>query len=207
MEHIITTLSFASLKSSNSYSFHPINALSIMTSWIGEVSNPLVNSSSKSFSSYTKEAPVPPRVNDALITRGNPNFWAISFPLRYEVAVAWGAIGIPMSNIKFLNCSLSSVILIAFISTPIIFTSKSSHIPLSSASIQRFNAVWPPMVGNTASIWGCSFKILTIEEVVSGNRYMWSAITGSVIIVAGLEFIKIVSIPSSLRDLRAWEPE
>ena len=31
--------------------------------------------------------------------------------------------------------------------------------------------------------------------------------TGSVMIVAGLEFIRIVSIPSSFNDLRACEPE
>ena len=36
---------------------------------------------------------------------------------------------------------------------------------------------------------------------------MWSAMTGSVMIVAGFELIKIVSIPSSFNDLRAWEPE
>ena len=74
IEQMMTTLSLASLSNSSSYSFHPISALSIITSCIGEVSNPLVSNSSKSFSSYTKDAPVPPNVNEALITRGKPNF-------------------------------------------------------------------------------------------------------------------------------------
>ena len=62
MEQIITTLLLESLKSSNSYSFQPIKALSIITSWMGEISRPLVNNSSKSSSLYTIEAPAPPKV-------------------------------------------------------------------------------------------------------------------------------------------------
>ena len=75
--------------------------------------------------------------------------------------------------------------------------------PFSSASIQRFRAVWPPMVGSTASIFGCFLRISTIDFVVNGNKYTWSAIDGSVMIVAGFELIKTVSIPSSRKDLKA----
>ncbi len=207
MEQIITTLSFLSLNNSNSYSFQPIIALSIMTSWIGEISRPLRSNLSKSSSSYTIAAPAPPNVYEALIHKGKPNSWAISFPFKNEVAVAWGAIPTPISPINSLNFSRSSVILMASISTPINFTSWSSHIPFSSASIHKFNAVWPPIVGNTASIWGCSFRIFKIDFVVSGNKYTWSAIEGSVMMVAGLELINIVSIPSSLKDLRDCDPE
>ena len=36
-----------------------------------------------------------------------------------------------------------------------------------------------------------SFKIFSIESHSSGSKYILSATTGSVIIVAGLEFIKV----------------
>ena len=109
-------MSLLSLNSSNSYSFQPIKALSIRTSCIGEDSNPLVKSSLNFSSSYTIEAPVPPRVKDGRITSGNPNFWAISFPLKKEAALSAGATGIPISFNRSLNFSLSSVILIASMS-------------------------------------------------------------------------------------------
>ena len=50
MVQIITTLSFLSRSSSSSYSFHPIIALSIITSCMGEISKPCDSSSSKSSS-------------------------------------------------------------------------------------------------------------------------------------------------------------
>ena len=60
--------------------------------------------------------------------------------------------------------------LIALISTPIKRTSKSFQIPFSSASIQRFKAVCPPIVGKTASICGCALRISMIDFVVSGFK-------------------------------------
>ena len=103
--------------------------------------------------------------------RGKPNSCAISFPFRKEVAVACGAIPTPILSINSLNFSLSSVMLMALISTPIKRTLCSSQIPFSSASIHKFNAVCPPIVGKTASICGCSFRICMIDLVVKGNKY------------------------------------
>ena len=169
MVHIITTLSFLSRSNSNSYSFHPIRALSIITSWIGETSKPRVNNSSKSSGLWTKEAPAPPNVYEALITSGNPNCWAISWPFKNELAVNCGAISIPISVISSLNCSRSSVICIASISTPINWTLKSSQIPFSAASIHKLSAVCPPIVGKTAStLW--TFRTSIIDLVVNGFR-------------------------------------
>ena len=74
MVQIITTLSFLSLNNSNSYSFHPIKALSIITSWIGDASNPLLSNVSYFSLSYTIDAPVPPKVNEGLTHKGNPKF-------------------------------------------------------------------------------------------------------------------------------------
>ena len=71
---------------------------------MGEASKPRVRSSSKSSALCTKEAPVPPSVKEGRITKGKPNFWAISFPLRKEVAVSAGATGISKVSINSLNC-------------------------------------------------------------------------------------------------------
>ena len=171
IEQMITTLSLLSRNNSNSYSFQPIMALSIMTSWMGEISNPLRINSSKSSSSYTIAAPAPPRVYDALIHNGNPNCCAISFPLKKDVAVACGAMGTSICSMSSRNFSRSSVIFIASILTPISLTPKSFQMPFSSASIHKFKAVCPPIVGNTASICGCSFRILIMDFVVNGNKY------------------------------------
>ncbi len=166
---IITTLSFLSRNNSNSYSFHPINALSINTSWIGEASSPLVSNSSKSSLLKTIEAPLPPKVKEGLITKGKPNSWAISFPFKNELAVFAGATGISIFFNNCLNFSLSSVMLMASISTPMISTLNSCHIPFSSASMHKFKAVWPPIVGSTASI-SCDSKISLRELVVKGFK-------------------------------------
>ena len=207
MVQIITMLLFLSRSNSSSYSFHPIKALSISTSWIGEDSRPLVKRSLNLSSSKTIEAPVPPKVNDGLITSGKPNLCAISLPFKNEEALSAGATGILILFNNVLNFSRSSVISIASISTPIISTECLDQISFSWASIQRFNAVWPPIVGRTASISSWISRISEIDLVVSGLRYIWSAIDGSVIMVAGFEFIRIVLIPSSRRDLKAWDPE
>ena len=128
---IITILSFLSLRSSNSYSFQPIKALSINTSCIGEDSRPLVSKSLNFSSSNTIDAPVPPSVNEGLITRGKPNFCAISLPFRKDEALSAGATGILISFNKVLNFSLSSVISIASMSTPIISTLNLDQISFS----------------------------------------------------------------------------
>jgi hypothetical protein len=73
-------LSFLSLKSSNSYSFQPINALSISTSWIGDASKPLLKAH-QNLLLYTIAA-LYPNVKEGRITKGKPNSCAISLPLR-----------------------------------------------------------------------------------------------------------------------------
>ena len=88
IEQIITTLSFLSLNNSNSYSFQPIIALSIITSCIGDASKPKLSKWSKSSALYTIEAPAPPKVYEERITNGKPNSCAISFPFKKDVAVA-----------------------------------------------------------------------------------------------------------------------
>ena len=82
------------------------------------------------------------------------------------------------------------------------FTLYLSKIPDSYSSMAKFNPVCPPSVGSKAS--GASFsRIFSIMCIVRGSIYTLSAISASVIMVAGFEFINTVSIPSSLSDLQA----
>ena len=163
-------LSFLSRSSSSSYSFQPSNALSIITSWIGEISKPRLSAVSNSSSVCTNVAPAPPSVNEARTQSGKPNCWAVSLPRKNDFAILEGAIGISMVSISARNSSRSSVILIASISTPIISTLCSLQTPCLSASIHKFNAVWPPIVGNTASISGCFRRISSILSTDSGFK-------------------------------------
>ena len=72
---------------------------------------------------------------------------------------------------------------------PINSTPSFSRRPEFSKEMAAFNAVWPPIVGSSAS--GFSFFIIASKlSKVIGSTYVESAISGSVIIVAGLEFTK-----------------
>ena len=169
MEQMMTTLSLASRSSSSSNSFHPISALSIITSWIGEMCSARVSNSSNFAGSCTTDAPAPPSVNDDRMHSGKPNFCAASLPSRKLFAVACGAIGTPISPISWRKRSRFSVMSIASMLTPIIFTPYSSQMPISSQVMARFNAVWPPIVGSTASM-SCSLSTSSMEAGSSGLR-------------------------------------
>jgi hypothetical protein len=89
-----------------------------------------------------------------------------------------------------LNFSLLSAVSIARLLAPINSTLYFFNIPLSYSSIAILRAVCPPTVGNIA----CGFSFLIIASTYSlviGSIYVLSENCGSVIIVAGLELIKI----------------
>ena len=66
---------------------------------------------------------------------------------------------------------------------------NSCEIVISSAAKAVFNPVCPPMVGNNAS--GRSLRmILATTAGVMGSIYVASAMSGSVMIVAGFEFTR-----------------
>ena len=75
-----------------------------------------------------------------------------SFISKKLFATRLGATAIPIFTINCLNCSLSSAKSIAATSTPIMLQLYCFHNPISSASLHKFNAVCPPIVGSTASI-------------------------------------------------------
>lgn len=67
-------------------------------------------------------------------------------------------------------------------------------------------AVWPPSVGSRTS--GRSLAmIFSTNSGVIGSTYVASAISGSVMIVAGLELTRMTLRPSARRMRHAWVPE
>lgn len=91
-------------------------------------------------------------------------------------------------------------------STPMTWTPYCSKTPERAKAEERFNPVCPPKLGSRAS--GCSCRMISaMYSGVSGSRQVTSAIPGSVIMVAGLEFTRQISYSSFLRALQAWVPE
>ena len=106
----------------------------------------------------------------------------------------------------FLNCSRFSAFLMASYLAPINSTLYLEKTPRSEASIAVLSPVWPPMVGRQASGLSRSM-IFSSTSTVTGSMYVRSAMSGSVMMVAGLEFTRTTSKPSSLKALQAWVPE
>ena len=79
----------------------------------------------------------------------------------------------------------------AFNEAPISSTLYFFNIPDSAKFIAILSAVCPPIVGNSASGFSFIIILVTISGVI-GSIYVASAKSGSVIIVAGLEFIRII---------------
>ena len=59
--------------------------------------------------------------------------------------------------------------------------------PSRARAIATFSAVWPPIVGSSASGRSRSITFRT-QSGVTGSTYVRSASSGSVMIVAGFEF-------------------
>ena len=133
--------------------------------------------------------PLPPRVYAGRRTTGYPIFCAYSRPSSTFVTIWLGAIGSPIFSIVSLNSSLSSALRIVLPVVPISFTLCSFKKPHSSNSIAIFNAACPPNVGRRLS--GETFKMsFLITSGVNGSMYTSSAISLSVMIVAGLELTR-----------------
>ena len=78
--------------------------------------------------------------------------------------------------------------------------------PFFASSIERLRPVCPPKLGNMAS--GLSFAMICSSLAsFSGSMYVASAITGSVMMVAGFEFTKTTLYPHALSALHACVPE
>ena len=81
-----------------------------------------------------------------------------------------------------------------------------AKVPRSYKPIAALRAVCPPRVARTAS--GFSLIIIcSMNSGVIGSIYVASANSGSVIIVAGLEFTRITRMPSARNTRHACVPE
>ena len=98
----------------------------------------------------------------------------------------------PSSFIVFLKAMRSSPRSMASTWTPITFTPNLSRMPSLCSAEVRLSADCPPRLGRMAS--GRSFSMIrVIISTVSGSMYVMSAVPGSVMIVAGLEFTSTIS--------------
>ena len=105
-----------------------------------------------------------------------------------------------------LNDSRFSPFSIASIEAPISSTPYFSRTPAAARLIAQLSAVCPPRVASSAS--GRSWAITcSTNSGVIGSTYVASANSGSVMIVAGLEFTRTTRIPSSRSTRQAWVPE
>ncbi len=189
----MTALPALSRITSISNSFHPMRDSSINTSWLSEASRPRPTISRNSSASCAMPPPVPPSVKPGRIMSGHePIFAAISCASSSECALPDFGISSPRSAIVALNRLRSSARAIASASAPIISTPHSSRMPERFSSIARLRAVCPPRVGRMA--YGLSLRIMAeTESTVRGSMYVASAMSGSVITVAGLELTRTIS--------------
>ena len=207
MLQMITTLSFRSRITSSSYSFQPRSDCSTRTWFVRDALRPAETIVLSSSMLYAIPPPVPPSVKAGRMITGKPRMisswiWRASSSVS---AVPEAAIPRPRRSIACLNSSRSSATLIASSFAPISSIPSSSRIPFSARSLARFRAVWPPIVGSSAS--GCSrSRMSRTDSVVIGPTYVASAVSGSVMIVAGLEFTRTTSKPSALSALHACVP-
>ena len=207
MEQTITAFPARSRITSISNSFQPISDSSTSTSWLSEASSPREIMVRNSSASCAMPPPVPPRVKPGRMMSGHvPILFAIASASSGEWALPDFGMSSPSFDMAALKRLRSSARAIASASAPIISTPHSARTPERFSSIARLSAVCPPSVGSSAS--GFSFRMIAeTESTVSGSMYVASAISGSVITVAGLEFTRTISYPSLRRAFTAWHPE
>ena len=134
---------------------------------------------------------MPPSVNDGRMIMGNCISFAISFASSTDFALPLAGTCMPILSIASLNSSLLSAFFIASSLAPINSTLNLPRMPSSARVTDKFRPVCPPNVGSSAS--GFSFCMIFVNaSVVIGSIYVLSAISGSVIIVAGLLFTRMI---------------
>ena len=165
IEQMMTTLSWRSRITSSSNSFQPAIDSSTRISLIGDAARPAAAKRSYSSSVTAMLPPVPPRVRDGRMMIGSP-ICALSFMASSIVwAMPLGGTERPMRSMAALKRSRSSAFLMASILAPISSTLKRSSTPASASSMARFSAVWPPMVGSSASGRSRSMILVRMERL------------------------------------------
>jgi hypothetical protein len=206
IEQTITTLSFASRITSSSNSFQPSSDSSIEISEVRDSIRPRLQIVSNSASVRARPPPDPPMVNDGRIMHGRPMRWRAASAASQEVASSARAMPRPRSLMMAPNFSRLSARMMTSAVAPIIAQPNSASVPSSLSAIAVFSAVCPPRVGRIASGRSRAMIFRTVAGVI-GSMYVASAISGSVMIVAGFEFTRMVRNPSWRSTLQAWVPE
>ena len=150
--------------------------------------------------------PVPPMVKEGRIIAGSPILSRASLASSILWTDMEFADSRPSSSMQTLNFSRSSALSITSARAPISSMPKRSSVPSSSKARAVLSAVCPPIVGKRASGRSFSNILATIAGVI-GSTYVASAMSGSVMIVAGLELIRTMRYPSSRSALQACVPE
>jgi hypothetical protein len=202
IEQTMMQLSLRSRTTSISNSFQPSSDSSIRSSCVGLNMSPRLHISTNSSLLYAMPPPVPPSVNDGRITAGKPMSACTSSACSRSCAIPERAEPRPIRVIAALNFSRSSALSMAFFDAPISSTSNLVNTPSRARSSAQLSAVWPPIVGRSASGRSRSMIFAIICQVI-GSTYVTAAISGSVMIVAGLELTRMIRYPSSARALHA----
>ena len=168
MEHIMIQLSFLSLTTSISNSFQPSRHSSTKTWFAGDVSRPSFTILKNCFLLFAIPPPRPPSVKAGLIIAGNPIFFKHFLACLMLLIISDFGRFNPISVMLFLNFFLSSALEIAFEFAPISSILYFLSSPVFSASIAKFNAVWPPIVGKIASGFS-SINIFSKISIVIGS--------------------------------------
>ena len=206
MEQTITTLSAESRITSSSNSFQPMSERSMSTWLVGDSASPRRMMASYSSRLYAMPPPAPPSVNDGRMIAGKPTHSAMSSASSIVWAIRPVGTASPMRPIASANSARSSATLIARSLAPMRATLCRASTPRSDRASATLSAVCPPMVGSTASGFSRSITSST-NSGVTGSMYVRSANSGSVMIVAGFEFTRTTSNPSSRSAFAACVPE
>ena len=108
--------------------------------------------------------PVPARVKLGRMIAGRPTKFIASRASAIERTTLDFGLSRPISSIASRNSRRSSALAMTSRLAPIISTPYFSSVPSSASAIAVFSAVWPPMVGSSAS--GRSFSM--IRATISG---------------------------------------
>ena len=110
--------------------------------------------------------PVPPSVKLGRITAGSPVSASAACASARLWAIALRGLSMPIAAIASRNFCRSSARSITSARAPISSTPCRASAPDAASRIATFSAVWPPIVGSTASGFSLAMIFSTISGVI-----------------------------------------
>ena len=110
--------------------------------------------------------PVPPIVNDGRMMAGRPMSSSASSACASVLIWCERGVSSPILVMALRNSSRSSALSMASAVAPIILTLNLSSTPIFFSDSAVLSAVWPPMVGSSASGRSFSMILATISGVI-----------------------------------------